>query len=78
LYCKTSRNDLKSNGFLDNLPYESKGRTRNLRESDHIAVYSDYARDLMSILNLYFYIVILKQAISGFDPYMDDDIQYHN
>jgi hypothetical protein len=29
LYRKTSRNDLKSNGFLDSPSYESKGRTRN-------------------------------------------------
>ncbi len=49
--CCTVRpvNDLKSSGFLDNLSYESKERTRNQRELDHIAVYSNHARDLIYV-----------------------------
>jgi hypothetical protein len=40
-------NDLKSMGFLDNLSYESKERTGYWRSVGHIAVYSNYARDLL-------------------------------
>ena len=40
-------NDLKSIGFLDNLSYESNKRTRKWWTIDHIAVYSNYARDLV-------------------------------
>jgi hypothetical protein len=36
-------------GFLDNLSYESKERTGYWRSVGHIAVYSNYARDLMKI-----------------------------
>jgi len=41
-------NDLKSNGFFDSLSYENKERTRIGAETNHIAVYSNYARDLVS------------------------------
>jgi hypothetical protein len=34
-------------GFLDNLSYESKERTGYWRSVGHIAVYSNYARDLL-------------------------------
>jgi len=39
---------LKSIGFLDNLSYESNERTRKWWTTDHIAVYSNYARDLLN------------------------------
>jgi hypothetical protein len=42
-------NDLKSNGFFDSLSYENKERTRIGAETNHIAVYSNYARDLITI-----------------------------
>ena len=42
-------NDLKSNGFFDSLSYENKERTRIGAETNHIAVYSNYARDLLYI-----------------------------
>jgi hypothetical protein len=42
-------NDLKSSGFFDNLSYESNESTTNWRKLDHIAVYTNYARDLISI-----------------------------
>ncbi len=41
-------NDLKSNGFLDSLSYESNERTRKWSIADHIVVYSNYARDLLN------------------------------
>jgi hypothetical protein len=44
-------NDLKSNGFFDSLSYENKERTRIGAETNHIAVYSNYARDLLCCLN---------------------------
>ena len=41
-------NDLKSSGFMDNLSYESKEITEGDGTNGHKAVYSNYARDLIS------------------------------
>jgi len=41
---------LKSNGFLDNISYESKKEGENIRKKEQIAIklfVSNYARDLM-------------------------------
>ena len=55
--------DVKSNGFLDSLSYESKERTRNWWTADHIAVYSNYARDLLKEQ------CSIKDGTKGFDDY---------